>query len=79
MRVVEAEELRFARVDSETREAAWIAETVLILVARAGVLPQSTFRTALFDLRRVANEDPDPTTSGAILRICDAIEGVVEA
>jgi hypothetical protein len=67
------------RTETSTREAAWITETILTVVARAGVLPQATFRMALAELRRIADEDPDPTTGGAIMRICDAIEGVVEA
>ncbi len=64
---------------SATREAAWFTESVLVLVSRAGVWPRETLQASLSELRQLAEEDPDPTTGGAILRICDAIEGVVEA
>lgn len=64
---------------NEERETAWFVESVLTLVARAGVWPVSTIRGSLAELRRIADEDPDPTTGGALMRICDAIEGVAEA
>lgn len=64
---------------TEERESAWLTETVLTLVARAGVWPQSTIQASLTELRRIADEDPDPTTGGALLRICGAIEGVSES
>lgn len=62
----------------EKREAGWYTEAVLGLVIRAEVWEKDTVRVALAELRRLADEDPDPTTGGAILRICDALEGVCE-
>ncbi len=60
------------------REAAWLTETVLMLVARVEIWSVETTRAALAELRRHANADPDPTTGGGLLRICDALEGVAE-
>ena len=65
-------------MNTEDREAAWFTEAVTSLIASAGILPIATVRTSLEDLRRIADEDPDPTTGGALMRICDAIEGVCE-
>lgn len=60
------------------RKSAWFVETTLILVARAEILPVATIRRSLANLRTIAGDDPNPTSGGALLRICDALEGVCE-
>ena len=62
----------------EEREAAWFIETTLMLVARAEILPVATIRRSLANLRTIADDDPNPTSGGALLRICDAFEGICE-
>lgn len=55
-----------------------LATLALNLVALAGTCDKDTVRIALAELQRVADEDPDPNTAGAVLRISGALEGVSE-
>lgn len=63
---------------SEEREAGWLVETVMVVVTRARTWPAVTVRVALEEIQREAGEDSDPNTAGALLRICGALEGVLD-
>lgn len=66
------------RLTYDQRDQAWIVELAIRLVSACECAGIDVAREALAEIRAIAKEGPDPTTDGALLRIADALEGVVE-
>lgn len=66
------------RLTYDQRDQAWIVELAIRLISGCECAGLDVAREALAEIRALADEDPDPTTGGALLRITDALEGVVE-